>query len=109
MTWKEEILNCLSGQSERDWSSWAGYSSLLQLYNTTHGPNKDALVTDIGDILLDESSDPGIVADLIHLVTTLGITQLSPQIDQLQASGRFTDNSIIQEMLTYNSGMRAIP
>ena len=105
MIGKQDVLDCFSGLSERDLSNWAGHSAFLRLWHSRSGTERDALARAVGEII-EESDDGKIVADLIHLVTVLRITQAYPSIDRLKSSGRFLGDTVVQEMLAYNSGVR---
>jgi hypothetical protein len=85
------ILDTLQGQTDQlrtippERLDWAGPGAFLELYRTTSGTDRTALIRAVGQIIEDQSAPLPVLAQLIQLASSLDLAEVEPQIRQLQA------------------------
>lgn len=63
---------------------WFGLGAVLELYNQTAGAERVAFVQALGQ-LVEEETDPVVLAQLVYFITSLDLSQLEPSVAKLRA------------------------
>src|SRR5687767_6798858 len=88
----QEILDTLQGQtpdlsavaSER--LDWAGPGALLELYRTTTGTERDALINAVGRVIEEHTASTTVLAQLIQIASALDLSQVEAKVRALQTT-----------------------
>ncbi len=87
----QTILDTLQGETEelrtvsRERLDWAGPGALLELYRTTSGSERSALILAVGQVLREHAAPPNVLAQLIQVASSLDLAEVEPQVRELQA------------------------
>jgi hypothetical protein len=90
---------------------WEGVGSLLALYRQTSGKNRSDLIQAIGAEIEDGSAPKPVLAQLIQIASSLDLSEVEPQIRELQSKPVATDQLLrdaITNFLTFRQ-MSASP
>jgi hypothetical protein len=78
----EEIISALREPEQRR-LDWGGSGAVLELYESAGGEERDELIRAMGRII-EEDEDPSVVAQLIHIASSLDIAQVEPNVEHLK-------------------------
>ncbi|HVF50533.1 MAG TPA: hypothetical protein VNA19_10630 [Pyrinomonadaceae bacterium] len=81
-SYEEKITNALR-ESAHGRFDWGGSGAVLELYESAGGEERDELIRAIGRII-EEDEDPSVVAQLIHIASSLDIAQVEPNVEHLK-------------------------
>ncbi len=86
----QTILETLQGRTEElrdiplERLDWAGPGALLDLYRSTSGKDREALIGAMGRVIRDHPAAPAVIAQLVQIASGLDLAQVEPQVRQLQ-------------------------
>jgi hypothetical protein len=63
---------------------WSGPGAVLELYEAASGQDRDNLIEALGKIIEEAKAPPAVLAQVVHLASSLDITQVEPRVRKLQ-------------------------
>jgi hypothetical protein len=88
----QAILDTLEGRSDAlrpippERLDWAGPGAFLELYRSTSGSERTALITAIGKVIEDHPAPAPVLAQLIQIASSLDMAEVEPQVRKLRAN-----------------------
>jgi hypothetical protein len=86
------VLNTLQGQTDSlkavppERLDWAGSGAMLDLFHQTSGDDRGELVHAIGQVIRKHPAPPAIIAQLIHIASSLDLSEVEPEVRDLQST-----------------------
>jgi hypothetical protein len=86
----QTILDTLEGRTDqlskvpRERLDWSGPGALLELYRKTSGNDRTALIVAIGEIIYDHVAPAHVLAQLVHIASSLDLSELEEPIRELE-------------------------
>lgn len=78
---------------------WSGISAVLELYDSTAGEDRDAIIGAFGKVIEDASTSSRIRAQVLLIVTSLELTQLETSIHGIRDKD-FASEDLVQSAIT---------
>lgn len=88
----DEITRTLQGQTPAlraiptDRLDWSGSGAVLELYDKTSGTDRENVIRAIGVIIDKATEPPSVIAQVIHIASSLNLAQLEPSVLRLRTT-----------------------
>jgi hypothetical protein len=86
----QSIVDALQGRSDQLREipaarlDWAGTGTILQLFESTSGKDRANFIDAVGRIIQEHVLPPALIAELIHIASSLDLAQVEPQVRKLK-------------------------
>jgi hypothetical protein len=116
--YSESIVRILKGQTAelqefKERLDWSGSGAVLEMYNSTSGVEREQFISALGQIIEEGEEPAPVIAQLIHIASSLNITQIEPSIRKLKTRTVASEEPVrgaIQNFLAYrNLRVHGIP
>jgi hypothetical protein len=80
---------------------WAGVGAVLSLYEQTEGPEREAIIRAIGQIIEDGKQEPFVVAQVLDLASSLDLAQVQTNVQRLSKSASASHEPVQSALANY--------
>ncbi len=87
----EKIRDCLQEQNSETQAArnnrhdWSGSGLVLEIYDRSAGKKRDEIIRAMGQIIEEGTEPPSVIAQVLHIVSSLEITQVEPSVLELSS------------------------